>query len=129
MNISLVRLDREVPLPSYAHPVDVGLDMYTKEAGIVPARGMQMFYCGFAIAFDEGYAAIVKDKSSLSCKLGLHCIGGVFDAGYRGEYNVMLVNLTDSPVTIERHQKVAQLVIIPIIRATFNEVQELPQSE
>lgn len=128
MEIKIKHLNTAVKLPSYAHPGDVGMDMYATEGATIEPGKMHHFYCGFALEFPEGYAAIVKDKSSLSCKQGLHCIGGVFDAGYRGEYNAMLVNLSDVSVTIEAGQKVAQLVIIPVVTPTLIPVENLSDS-
>ncbi|MBP6858967.1 MAG: dUTP diphosphatase, partial [Candidatus Pacebacteria bacterium] len=90
--------------------------------------GMREFFnVGFALEFPEGYAAIVKDKSGLS-RNGLHTIGGVFDAGFRGEYNVLLVNLGSEPYTVEAGHKVAQLVIVPVVRAELVEVDDLAES-
>jgi dUTP pyrophosphatase len=83
---------------------------------------------GFALEFPTGYAAIVMDKSSIS-KAGLKTMGGVFDAGFRGEYNTHLVNLSDTPYTIEKGSKVSQLVIIPVAIAELEEVAELSETE
>jgi dUTP pyrophosphatase len=74
-----------------------------------------------------GYAAIVKDKSSVS-KAGLHTMGGVYDAGYRGEYNVHLVNLSNEIYQIEKGDKIAQLVIFPIAIVDIEVVEELNES-
>jgi dUTP pyrophosphatase len=88
----------------------------------------KIFMLGFALEFDQGYAAIVKDKSSLPKDGGLHTMGGVFDAGFRGEYNVLLVNLGLAPYIIERGQKIAQLVVFPVARATLVETDQLANS-
>ena len=77
--------------------------------------------------FPVGYAAIVKDKSSIS-KAGLHSMGGVFDAGYRGEYNTHLVNLSDKPYTVEEGDKVAQVVIFPVAIAELEVTDILSES-
>ena len=66
---------------------------------------------GFALEFESGFAAIVKDRGSVS-KNGLHTMGGVFDAGYRGEYNVNLINLSTETYHISKGDKIAQLVIL-----------------
>ena len=67
------------------------------------------------------------DKGSIS-KAGLRTMGGVFDAGYRGEYNTHLVNLSDKSYTFEEGDKVAQLVILPIAVGELEEVKELSES-
>ena len=127
LEVKIKRLNPEAKLPSYAHPGDVGLDLYSLEEVTVPPMGHHRFFNGFALEFPEGYAAIVKDKGSIS-KVGLHCMGGVFDAGFRGEYNVHLVNLSDKPYTFEKGDKVAQLVIIPVAHAKLVEVDTLTDS-
>ena len=89
--------------------------------------GHHRFFNGFALEFPEGYAGIVKDKGSIS-NAGLHAMGGIFDAGFRGEYNVHLVNLSDKPYTVEVGDKVAQLVIFPVAHAKLVEAKELSDS-
>ena len=127
LEVKIKRLHPEAKMPSYAHPGDVGLDMYALEGATVPPGGHHRFQNGFALEFPAGYTAIVKDKGSIS-KAGLHVMGGVFDAGFRGEYNVHLVNLSDKPYTVEKGDKVAQLVILPVAHAKLTEVEVLGDS-
>jgi dUTP pyrophosphatase len=103
------------------------MDLYSMEEYTITPGERHYFYHGFALEFPEGYAAIIKDKSSIS-KAGLHTMGGVFDAGFRGEYNTLLVNLSNEPYTIEVGDKVAQLVIFPVVLAELEEVNELSDS-
>ncbi len=114
-------------LPKYHHPGDVGMDMYALETVTVPAGGHVILDHGFALEFPIGYAAIVKDRGSVS-KAGLHTMGGVFDAGYRGEYNTHLVNLSEKPYTIEAGDKVSQLVIYPVEIVELEETDTLSDS-
>lgn len=116
LEIKIKKLKSEAKMPSYAHSGDAGLDLYALEDATIAQGGHHRFFSGFALEFPEGYAAIIKDKSSIS-KAGLHAMGGVFDAGFRGEYNVHLVNLSDKPYTVEKGDKVAQLVIFPVAQA------------
>lgn len=129
MEIKIKKLHPSAKLPHYAHPGDVGLDLFALEGQTIEPGQRAFFNVGFALEFPNGYAAIVKDKSSLPKIAGLHCLGGVFDAGYRGEYNVLLVNLGTEPYTVEAGQKIAQLVIIPVAIADLVEVTELSESE
>jgi dUTP pyrophosphatase len=128
MKLKIKKLKDDAKLPSYARPGDVGMDMYAMETVTIAAGGQHRFWHGFALEFQEGYAAIVKDKSSISQK-GLHTMGGVFDAGYRGEYNTHLVNLGSEPYTIEAGDKVAQFILFPVAIAETEEVLELSESE
>lgn len=128
MKIKIKKLKDGVKLPSYALPGDVGMDMYAMETVTIHPMEHVRLYHGFAMEFPVGYAAIVKDKSSIS-KKGLHTMGGVFDAGYRGEYNTHLVNLSNVAITIEVGDKVSQLIIYPVAIAELEEVDELTETE
>lgn len=127
MKIKIKKLKEGAKLPKYHHPGDVGMDMYAMETITIPPMGHHFFYHGFALEFPVGYAAIVKDKSSIS-KAGLTQMGGVFDAGYRGEYNTHLVNLSSEPYTVEEGDKVSQLVIVPVVIAELEETDNLSES-
>lgn len=127
MHIKIKKLHPDAKIPSYAHPGDIGLDLYCIKGGTVEPGEKMLFLCGFAMEFDEGYGAIVKDKGSISM-VGLHVVGGVYDAGYRGEYNVALVNLSKEPYTFKDGQKVAQLIILPVEIAQIQEVDSLSDS-
>lgn len=127
MQIKIKKLKLAAKLPSYAHPGDVGLDLYSLETVKIKPMGHHRFFHGFALEFPRGFAAVVKDKGSIS-KAGLHTMGGVFDAGFRGEYNTHLVNLSKKPYTIEAGDKVAQLVILPVAIVKLKEVKELSAS-
>jgi len=127
MKVKIKKLKEEVKMPSYAHPGDVGLDVYSLEDKILEPGEHYIFFCGFAMEFPEGYAVIVADKGGVS-KCGIHTMGGVYDAGYRGEYNFHLVNLSDKPYTVEKGDKIAQMIIYPVEIASVEEVEELSDS-
>lgn len=129
MEIKIKKLNPEAKIPTYAHPGDVGMDLYSLEEYILQPGERKHFPLGFAMEFENGYAAIVKDKGSLPKNGGLHTMGGVFDAGYRGEYNVCLINLGQEPYKIEKGNKLAQLVIYPVIIADLVETDSLSESE
>ena len=125
LKVKIKRLNLEAQLPSYAHPGDVGMDLYSLEDYNLKPRERRIFPFGFALEFPTGYAAIVKDKSSLPKKAGIHTMGGVFDAGYRGEYNAQLINLGNKPYPIKKGDKLAQLIIYPVAIAELQEVSKL----
>lgn len=127
MKIKIKKLKQDAKLPNYAHPGDVGMDLYSMEDVTMAPGEHYHFYHGFALEFGEGYGAFVMDKSSIS-KAGLKQMGGVFDAGFRGEYNTHLVNLSKEPYTFEKGDKVAQLVILPVNIGELEEVNELSDS-
>jgi len=128
MKIKIKKIKNESTLPSYAHPGDVGMDLFSQEDYVLQPGERKIFDLGFAMEFDDDYAAIVKDKSSLPKNGGIHTMGGVYDAGYRGEYNVQLINLGQEPYKIEKGNKIAQLVIFPVVIAELEETSELSDS-
>lgn len=127
LQVKIKRMHPDAKLPTYAHPGDVGLDLYALEDVRIAPGEHHRFFTGFALEFPEGYAGIVKDKSSVSGS-GVHTMGGVFDAGYRGEYNVHLINLSNQPYMVEKGDKIAQLVLFPVAIASFEEAEELEGS-
>ena len=128
MRIKIKRLNDEVHLPSYAHPGDVGMDVYALEDYPLKPGERKIFDLGFALEFPDGYAVIIKDKSSLPKNAGIHTMGGVFDAGYRGEYNVNLINLGKKTYKIGKGHKIAQILILPVVIAKLIEVKELSKT-
>jgi len=127
MKIKVKKLKEQAKLPKYHHPGDVGMDLFAMEAATIKPGEHYRFWHGFALEFSEGYGAFIKDKSIIS-KAGLHQLGGVFDAGYRGEYNTHLVNLSDKSYTFEEGDKVSQLVIIPVAIGELEETDTLSES-
>lgn len=127
MKIKIKKLKENAKLPKYAHPGDVGMDLFSMETVTIKPMEHYRFFHGFAMEFGEGNAGIIMDKSSIS-KAGLIHMGGVFDAGYRGEYNTHLVNLGNEPYTVEEGDKVSQLVIVPVAIVEIEEADTLSES-
>lgn len=127
MQIKVKKLKENAKLPKYHHPGDIGMDLYAMETVTMQPGEHYRFWHGFALEFPEGYGGILMDKGSIS-KAGLAHMGGVYDAGYRGEYNTLLVNLSDKPYTFEEGDKVSQLVIMPVEIVELKEVAELSES-
>ena len=127
MIIKIKKLKENAKLPKYHHPGDVGMDLYSMETVTIKPGERHHFWHGFALEFPTGYGAFIMDKSSIS-GAGLRQMGGVFDAGYRGEYNTLLVNLSDKSYTFEEGDKVSQLVVVPVVIAKLKEVKKLSES-
>ncbi len=133
MEVPLLRLDPELPLPAYARPGDAGADLVAREGvTLPPGGGRALVPTGVAIAIPQGHAGFVLPRSGLALRHGVTCLNtpGLIDAGYRDELKVLLVN-TDptSPYQVERGDRIAQLVIKPVEQADFVVVDELPASE
>ncbi len=127
MNIKIKRLHPDAKLPTYAHPGDVGMDVYSLEDYVLKPGERKNFVNGFSAELPDGYGAFVMDKGRIG-NLGIKTLGGVIDAGYRGEYNVDLINLSDTDFEIKKDDKIAQIVILPVGRAEIEEVEELSES-
>jgi dUTP pyrophosphatase len=115
IQIPIVRLDPELPLPAYAHEGDAGLDLYAREDATLPAGGGRALVpTGISIAIPMGHGGFVLPRSGLAVKHGISVVNapGLIDAAYRGEIKVVLVN-TDptSDYHITRGDRIAQLVI------------------
>ena len=118
-------------VPAYAMPGDAGADLAIAEDLELAPFERALVGTGVAVAIPEGYAAFVHPRSGLAHRVGLSLVKapGTVDAGYRGEIKVNLVNLDPtSPLTLHRGDRVAQLVVQPVVRARFVPVEQLPES-
>lgn len=131
LEVLVVRLDPDVPVPSYAHPGDAGADLVTTEDVTIDPGERAIVGTGIAIALPGGYAAFVHPRSGLAHRLGVSIVNtpGTVDAGYRGEIKVVLVNHDlRVPATFGRGDRIAQLVIQRVEHARFAVVERLPES-
>jgi dUTP pyrophosphatase len=117
--------------PSYAHPGDAGADLVAAEAVRLEPGARALVGTGVRIALPDGYAGFVMPRSGLAARHGITIVNapGTVDAGYRGELKVALLN-TDAaePYDIAVGDRIAQLVVMPVPRARFIPVAELPES-
>ena len=100
--------------PWRAHPGDAGLDLRATSEGVLPPMAGATFGTGFHIRIPQGYAGFVMPRSGLNMHKGVFPPTGVVDAGYTGEVLVKLYNLGAKPILINRGDRIAQLVIVPI---------------
>ena len=130
LEILITRLDPGVPLPRYAHPGDAGADICSAVDVTLQPGERAAVATGLAIALPEGYVALAHPRSGLALKNGIGMVNapGTIDAGYRGELKVLLINHSQEPFTINRGDRIAQLVIQKFESATYREVSELPDS-
>jgi dUTP pyrophosphatase len=129
--VRIRRFDPEAPLPAYAHPGDAGADLTTRVDVRLEPGERALVPTGVGIALPEGYVGLVHPRSGLAARSGLSIVNapGTVDAGYRGEIKVALVNLDPRrAVELRRGDRIAQLVVQQVERATFVEVDELPGS-
>lgn len=128
VQIKVQKLHANAKLPEYAHDTDAGMDIFSIETvGILP-KSRVIISTGIAIELPPGYVCLVWDKSGLAFKQGITCLGGVIDAGYRGEYKICLYNTADEAYTINAGDKIAQILIQEVKHAQIVEVKKLEDS-
>jgi len=129
VDVAVRRLDPDLPLPAYAHPGDAGADLLAAEDVELGPGERRLVPTGVAIALPEGYVGLVHPRSGMAHRLGVTVLNapGTVDSGYRGEILVNLVNHDRATtVKISRGDRIAQLLIQRVERATFHVVDELP---
>jgi dUTP pyrophosphatase len=119
-------------LPTYAHPGDAGADLVANDdVELAPRGGRALVTTGVAVAIPDGYAGLVLARSGLAIDHGVTCLNapGLIDSGFRGELQVVLVNTDpDAAYVVRKGDRVAQLVIVPVVSAHFLPSAQLPSS-
>jgi len=133
-----VRVSREVgsgdlPLPSYASSGSTGMDLRAAIDGPITLRpgGRALVPTGLRIALPQGYEAQIRPRSGLALSAGLVIPNapGTVDADYRGEIKVILMNLGDAPFTVQRGDRIAQMVVAPVARVQWEEAKSLDSTD
>lgn len=124
--------DADIPLPVYMTAGSAGMDIYAApraETELAPGA-IALVPTGFAMALPQGYEAQIRPRSGLAIKHGLTIVNapGTIDADYRGEVQIGLINLGQQPYVIKRGERIAQMVIQPVIKARLAVVDELDET-
>jgi len=133
IRIAIARLPHGegLPLPSYATPGAAGMDVVAAEdLDLLPGR-RHAVATGFKVAIPHGYEIQVRPRSGLAFKHGISVPNapGTIDSDYRGELKILLINHGSEPFAIRRGERIAQLVPAAVTQATFDEVEELCETE
>jgi len=126
------KLNPAASLPNYAHPGDAGADLTTVESFTLQPGERRLVSTGLAIALPAGFAGFVHPRSGLAAKHGITVVNapGTIDAGYRGEVKVILANTDRAvPMDFQAGDRIAQLVIQPVVTASFVPAERLPGSD
>ena len=121
MKLKFVKLSPDAVLPSYAHSCDSGMDIASVEAVTVWPRSFVKIRTGIAAIIPQGYELQVRPRSGLQCKHGIVAAWGTIDEGYRGDIGVALYNHTDAPFGVKVGDRIAQLVLAPVVHAEVEE--------
>lgn len=125
MILKIKKLNKDARLPTHGHPGDAGMDFYALEDVVFLPRKQMRVRTGVAIEIPEGHVGLIWDKSSVSFNMGLKIMGGVIDAGFRGEVVMSLLNTSDNEVILEKGYKVAQMIIQKFEDCDILEVDEI----
>lgn len=133
VEISIKRLDADLPLPTIAHVGDAGIDLHARHDAMIPASGGRVLMpTGIAVAIPVGWAGFVLPRSGLALHHGITVVNapGLIDAHYRGELMVVMLNTDQSrPYRVRRGDRVAQLVIQRVEDVTWCEVEALDEND
>jgi len=133
VKVAITRLSHGegLPLPDYASPGAAGLDLraatQSDDPLLLPPGERQAIATGIAIALPSGYEGQIRPRSGLALKHGITCLNspGTIDSDYRGEIQVILINLGQSSFIVRRGDRIAQLVIAPVTQALWIETENL----
>ena len=129
MKVKIKILDERATTPTYGTEYSAGADLYNLkgESVVIPAHSTVLIKTGISIEIPEGYCGLIFARSGLATKRGLAPANkvGVIDADYRGEIMVALHNHTDKDATVDGGERVAQLAIVPFLKADFELSDEL----
>ena len=134
MQIKIKKVNPNAKIPTRGSYQAAGYDLYAcldTEKITIPAHQTVKVQTGLSMAIPEGYFGAIFARSGLAAKQGLrpaNCVG-VIDSDYRGEFMVMLHNDTDEPKTVENHDRVAQLVVMPYMPVDFQETDSLDETQ
>jgi len=134
IQVSIVQLPhgKDLPLPAYATSHSAGVDLMAAiDADItLKPMGRHLVATGLAIALPDGYEAQIRPRSGLALKNGITVANapGTIDADYRGEIKVLLINLGLENFTITRGMRIAQMIVAPVSRVAWNQVESLDET-
>ena len=118
-------MHNDAVIPEHLLHGDAGLDLRSVEDVTVLPNDRYAVPTGLAFELPEGYVALIWDKSGIALKSGIKTMGGVIEHTYRGEYKIILWNTTDKPYIIKKGDKIAQMLVQPIITVEVEEVEDL----
>lgn len=130
MEISIKRIEKDLPLPEYQTQGSVAFDLYSRIDKIIEPKTLEMLPSNFIIQVPKGFVLIIANRSSLAVKRGLTLSNniGVIDQDYCGpedEINLSLYNFTNAPIQIKRGERLCQALLVPIEKAEWKEVDQM----
>lgn len=130
IRIGISREREDIPLPSYATPASSGVDLCAAESAVILPGVRIAVGTGLRLEIPEGFECQVRPRSGIALKKGVTVLNapGTIDADYRGEVRVILVNHGEEPFTIEKGDRIAQMVLARVERLSWDEVSDLSET-
>ncbi|MBU2495082.1 MAG: dUTP diphosphatase [Candidatus Omnitrophica bacterium] len=127
--VQISKKNAEIQTPAYHRPGDAGLDLRANESITLAPGQRYPVKTGLHFAIPDGVVGLIKDRSGLALKFGLHTLAGVIDSNYRGEIMVVLINLGEKEYQVNTGDRIAQLILLPCLQADLTTVSTLPETE
>jgi len=123
--MKIKRIDKSLELPEYINETDVGFDLRAGENKKIYPGAQETIKTGVIIEIPTNCVGLIRDRAGIVTKMNVHTAAGTFDSAYRGEISVVLINMGEEEVLIEKGMRIAQIIILPIIKPKIKEVKEL----
>jgi len=127
LKVKPIALGAEIPF--YNYKSDVGFDLRANETVKLFPGEQKAVKTGLVFEIPEAHVGLIRDRAGIVQKMGVHTTAGTFDPGFRGEVSIILVNLSEETQYIETGMRIAQMIIIPVIKPKIIEVEELSETE
>jgi dUTP pyrophosphatase len=127
--LNFMKLSKDAKNPEYAMESDGGFDLISNEDVSFFPMEQKSIGTGIALEIPKGYVGIVRDRVGIVQKMNMHTLAGTFDSGFRGEVSIMLVNMSDETVEVEKGMRIAQMILVPVVKAKLSEVKSLSKTE
>lgn len=131
MTVKFKKIHPDAVMPEYAHAGDAGMDVRSVDELTIPPGARALVHTGLIIVLPPMYEAQVRPRSGLALKSGITVLNtpGTIDAGYRGEVGVILANFGENEFKVAKGDKIAQIVIQPVVRAEIEETQSIDATD
>lgn len=129
LSVKVKKLVPEAQLPKYGRPGDAGLDLYAAEDMSLAPGKHSLIKTGIAVSIPEGAVGLIWDRSGMAARHGLKTMAGVVDCTYRGEVGVVLMNLSQNSYEIKKGDRIAQMLVQPVLATRVEEVTDLEETE
>lgn len=129
VEIKVKKVNEDAAIKSGSYDGDVAIDLASTEETTLEPMEKKIIRTGIKMAIPKGYAGLIWDRSGMAANHSIHTMAGVIDSGYRGEIQVVLINLGKQDFRIERGMRIAQMLIHAVPDLKIEEVQELDETE